>query len=97
MSIFYEIDMVLDFGGTTTVVKPDPVSEALYLNCYEEKDERMHAEAFGTIDNPDVQREFISANRQRIEAECRAEHPPKSVEIVEESPLNLIDMKARFW
>jgi hypothetical protein len=57
----------------------------------------MHRQAFGTIDNPDVQREFISANRAVIAAECRGEFLQQLISVESDTSLNLIDVHPRFW
>ena len=47
---------------------PDPAVEKRYKGCYQAKDDNIHATAFGMIDNPDVQKEFItSSNGQRCQ------------------------------
>ncbi len=43
----------------------DPAAEARYAACWQEKDDEIHDTAFGMIDNPDVQKEFITSNRAR--------------------------------
>ena len=93
----YDITFVLDFGGVRTVEAPDQAVEIQFENCFHEKDEALHADAFGTIDNPDVQREVISAGRQRIRRECRALFPQRLIEVEQQSERNLIDLAARFW
>lgn len=93
----YDINLVLDFGGVRTVDAPDQAVEMQYENCFREKDEALHADAFGTIDNPDVQREVIAAGRQRIRRECRDEYPRRMIEVEQQSEFNLIDLEARFW
>ena len=95
--VLFEIDWVLDFGRSNTVEVPDPDIEASYENCFKIKDDAMHRQAFGTIDNPDVQREFISANRAKIAADCRAEFPQETLSVEGEGSLNLIDLQPRFW
>jgi hypothetical protein len=93
----FDVTFVLDFGGVRMVEVPDQAVEVQYENCFREKDEALHANAFGTIDNPDVQREVISAGRQRISRECRNEYPPRLIEIEQQLEFNLIDLESRFW
>lgn len=95
--VLYDVTFVLDFGGVQTVEAPDRAVEIQYENCFREKDEALHADAFGTIDNPDVQREVISAGRQRIGRECRDEFPQRLIEVENQSEFNLIDLESRFW
>jgi len=95
--VLYDVTFVLNFGGTRAVETPDPALEIQYERCYQEKDAALHAEAFGTIDNPDVQREVISAGRQRIARECRADYPQRPIRVEQQSEFNLIDLDPRFW
>lgn len=95
--VLYDVTFVLNFGDTRAVETPDPAVEVEYERCYQQKDAALHAEAFGTIDNPDVQREVISAGRQRIASECRAEYPKRLTTIDLPSEFNLIDLDPRFW
>jgi len=72
----------------------DPAVEARYAACYQEKDDGIHDTAFGTIDNPDVQKEFIISSRARAAAECRALFP-ESITTVEEP--GGFSLRPRFW
>ncbi|MGI9262354.1 MAG: hypothetical protein ACR2QR_09985 [Woeseiaceae bacterium] len=72
-----------DIAPSTTMDIVDPAVEANFVDCYQERDDEIHAKAFGTIDNPDVQKEFITANRARATAECRAEHPESLIKVEE--------------
>ena len=87
----------MEFGGTETVTSLDPDAEAEYIRCYEERDKEMHRAVFAAIDNPDVQKEMISTNRDRIAIECRQRFPEKMISVEREVSLNLIDLKPRFW
>jgi len=72
----------------------DPVAEARYAACYQEKDDVIHDTAFGTIDNPDVQKEFIISSRARAAAECRALFPESITAVEEPGGISLLP---RFW
>ena len=93
----FEISLPLDFGGVEVIQAPDPVVEENYAACYQEKDGEMHRAVFGAIDNPDVQREMISTNRERIARECRQSYPQKMITAEQQTPLNLIELKPRLW
>ena len=93
----FEISLPLDFGGIEVVQAPDPVVEEDYAACYQEKDEEMHRAVFGAIDNPDVQKEMISTNREGIARECRQLFPQEFITVEQQTPLNLIDLKPRLW
>ena len=95
--VLFDVDWILDFGQSNEYEVPAPAVEAFYENCYAIKDDAMHRQAFGTIDNPDVQREFISANRAVIAAECRAEFPQQLISVEIDTSPNLINLHPRFW
>ena len=83
-----------EFSPSTQAEIADPDVELQYEACYQQKDDEIHATAFGTIDNPDVQKEFITANRARAAAECRALHPESTIRVEEPSQFR---MTPRFW
>lgn len=95
--VLFDIDWVFDYGRTSGYEIPDPAIEERYENCYALEDDAMHRQAFGTIDNPDVQREFISAHRAVIAAECRAQFPQQLILVEDDASINLIDVHPRFW
>ena len=72
-----------DIAPSTMTEIVDPAVEANFEACYQEKDDEIHATAFGTIDNPDVQKEFIIANRARAAAECRTQYPESLISVEE--------------
>jgi len=95
--VLFDVTFPFDVAPARDTESPDPIVEAEYLSCYQEKDKEMHGVAFGTIDNPDVQKEFISTNREHIARECRLEVPEELITVQEPSRFNLIDLKPRFW
>lgn len=95
--VLFEVNFVLDFGGIEVGELPDPAVEAAFESCYLKKDEEIHATAFGTIDNPDVQKEFISAGRAVAERECRELNPKIMIPTEQKSSFNLVDLQPRFW
>jgi len=97
MFVLFDVTLVLDFGTSNPDKFPDPVVEAEFARCYQEKDRQIHATAFGTIDNPDVQREFISANRAKARRECRALYPESLIAEDNSSGFNIVDLTPRFW
>jgi hypothetical protein len=90
------VNPVFDFALPGEMSVPDPVVEEAYAKCYREKDDQIHTIAFGTIDNPDVQKEFISSNRARANRECRELHPQAMISVSEPARFNLIDLRPRF-
>ena len=93
----FDVDFVFCFAWPTDAEIPDPGVEAAYQRCYEAKDREIHARAFGTIDNPEVQKEFITSNRLRAARECRSQFPGKLVTEHEPLRFNLVDVAPRFW
>lgn len=94
---FFDVQFRFEFALPATVTISDPGVEALFADCFNQKDNEIHDRAFGTIDNPDVQKEFISSNRAIARRECRALHPLR--EVTTETPLrfNIVDLQPRFW
>ena len=94
--------LVFDVSFNPRLVLPhdeqvaDPAHEALYEKCYEARDAKIHARAFDTIDNPDVQREFISMHREDARADCRRSYPVQLVGEHESFSFNLVDVRFRF-
>ena len=93
----YDVSIAVEFAlpGEKTVV--DAKQEARYEACYAAKDEVIHETAFGTIDNPDVQKEYIASNRARAAHECRLEFPERSKAEKTRFRFNLVDLEPRFW
>ena len=74
----------------------DAEQEARYMACYAERDEELHATAFATIDNPDVQKLYISQHRAEAAEECRREFPEQWLTVPEPMRFNLVDLRFRY-
>ncbi len=74
----------------------DAEQEASYAACYAERDAEIHDVAFGTIDNPDVQKLYILNNREQAATECRQRFPEQWTAIEEPFHFNLVDLRFRF-
>ena len=74
----------------------DAGQEARYAVCYAGRDEEIHKIAFRTIDNPDVQKLYISNNRDRAARECRLLFPEQWVTVEVPFHFNLVDLRRRF-
>lgn len=92
-AVLFEIDI----PPSTPAEIADPAMEAQYHACYQAKDDEIHATAFGTIDNPDVQKEFITTNRARAAAECRALHPETLIAVDAGAEIRFVKLTPRFW
>ena len=97
MLVLYEVTLDPQFALPMSSEKPDAEQEARYLDCYEKRDTEIHRAAFGSIDNPDVQKEFINTNRAQAAAACRTEYPVRSETVSTPFRFNLIDLSPRFW
>lgn len=95
--VLYDVEFLFDITWPGQSEFVDPNVESAYQNCYAEKDDEIHTTAFGTIDNPDVQKEFITSNRARAAAECRTLYPESTIIVAEPGRFNLIDLTPRFW
>lgn len=75
LQVFFEVSIDPQFALPTEIETPDPAQEARFTVCFEMGDATIHERAFATIDNPDVQREFITAERAKASAACRETYP----------------------
>ena len=75
----------------------DSAQEALYKQCYASRDEQLHDTAFATIDNPDVQKEFINTSRAIAASECRDQYPQQRVTNQQPFRFNLLNLQPRYW
>jgi hypothetical protein len=74
----------------------DAKQEERYETCFAQRDKEIHDVAFATIDNPDVQKLYISNNRDLAVAECRAQFPKHWTVVDAPSRFKLIDLRFRF-
>ena len=93
----YDVKLDFVFSLPGEIEQIDPAQEAFYARCYELRDEQIHDTAFGTIDNPDVQKEFINTHRAQAESECRKEYPERWITVRQPFALKLLDLQPRYW
>ena len=95
--VLYDVRFIFEFEASGERQVADPDVEAAYRACYQSLDDEIHGIAFGTIDNPDVQKEYISANQAIAARECREQHP--QVMLTEQTPFSfdLLELEPRFW
>ena len=74
----------------------DQAQGARYATCYTDRDKAIHDIAFSTIDNPDVQKLYISNNRDKATAECRQLFPEQWTTVDEPLRFNVIDLRFRY-
>ena len=97
INVFFKVTVSFEWTWPDSVNTTDDGQEALFEQCYADRDEEIHRTAFGTIDNPDVQKEFITNSRTRARSDCRREFPEKTTEVETPFRFNLIDLAPRFW
>jgi hypothetical protein len=95
--LLFEVSLDLQFSLPGEEKQPDFEQEALFAACYEKRDAEIHRIAFGTIDNPDVQKEFINTNRERATANCRRSFPATETIVTTPLRMNLLDFEPRYW
>lgn len=93
----FDVQWAFELALPRDVMTPDPAVESAYQACFAARDHDIHSNAFGTIDNPDVQREFITANRAVAERECRAASPETMITVRQAGRFNLLDLEPRYW
>ena len=93
----YNVEIVFDQFVSNGSEITDPAVERAFQECYAKKDDEIHTVAFGTIDNPDVQKEFITSNRVRARAECRERYPVVMIRWEASTTTNFVDLTPRYW
>jgi len=93
----YDVKLNFVFSLPGEIEQMDPAKEALYAQCYKLRDKQIHDAAFGTIDNPDVQKEFINTSRAQAESKCRKEYPGQWITVRQPFALKLLDLQPRYW
>ncbi len=94
--ILFDIDIEPKFSLPRDVETLDLEQETRFQSCVDERDRFIHAETFGTIDNPDVQREILATEKDKAVRECRGFYPEYRVTSSEPFHFNIIDLKFRY-
>lgn len=94
--MLFRVELRFDFSLPREVEIADPQQEERFRACVEARDREIHRQAFGTIDNPDVQREVLITEKEKAIAACRAEYPETLVTVEEALRFNLFDVERRF-
>lgn len=95
-NMLFEVRFDFEFSLAGQSRELDPEQEARYEACFAERDKEIHATAFGTIDNPDVQKLYISNHRDEAAEECREQFPEQWITVDEPFRFSLIDLHYRF-
>ncbi len=98
VALFVLFDVRINFefspGGESSQL--DAQQESRYVVCYAARDKEIHDVAFGTIDNPDVQKLYILNNRTLAATECRERFPEQWIVVDEPFRFNVIDLRFRY-
>ncbi len=94
--VLFEIRFRVEFSMPGESSQLDAAQEARYAACYAQRDNEIHDVAFGTIDNPDVQKLYILNNRKQAVTECRRRFPQRLIEVDEPFRFNLVDLDFRY-
>jgi hypothetical protein len=95
--LLFDVSVDAQFSLPGEEKQPDLEREAQFAACYEKQDAEIHRTAFGTIDNPDVQKEFINTNRERANANCRRSFPATETIVTTPLRMKLLDFEPRYW
>jgi hypothetical protein len=94
--LLFEVSLNFEFSLPGESRQLDLEQEARYAACYADRDREIHDVAFGTIDNPDVQKLYISNNRDMAIRECRLQFPEQWAVVDEPFRFNLLDLQFRY-
>jgi len=94
--ILFDVTVDFQFSMPQEVEIADATQEARYQACVDERDAEIHQIAFSTIDNPDVQREYLSTHKDKAKAACRLEHPEQMTTEMQSFRFKLLELKYRF-
>jgi len=92
----FDVRFNFEFSLPSEMNQPDPAQEARFDACYADRDKEIHDVAFGTIDNPDVQKLFIINNRKQAATECRLQFPEQLTVVKEPFRFNILDLQFRY-
>lgn len=92
----FRVEVRFQFGLPGEREVADPDQERRFRECVDERDREIHERTFGTIDNPDVQREILITEKEKAIVACRELFP--EITVIEPQPFrfNLIDIERRF-
>lgn len=94
--LFFEVRFDFQVSMPREIVELDSEQENRYIRCVEERDAEIHRIAFATIDNPDVQREYLATQKDEAKLVCRSEFPMKKNTKKQSFRVKLVDLKYRY-
>lgn len=92
----FEISFDPQFSLPGEKRRANPVQEQRFVECFEQRDRAIHERAFGEIDNPDVQKEFITAERKEAGRQCRERFPERLETVHVPLSINLFTLRLRY-
>ena len=94
--ILFDVRINFEFSLAGESSQLDAQQESRYVACYGARDKEIHDVAFGTIDNPDVQKLYILNNRDEAASGCRERFPEQWTPVDEPFRFNLVDLRFRY-
>ena len=94
--VLFDVSFDFEFSLPGEARQLDAGQEARYTACRNERDKKIHEVAFDTIDNPDVQKLYISNNRDIAARECREQFAEKWTVVDRPFHFNVVDLRFRF-
>lgn len=94
--ILFEVTVDFQFSMPREVAIVDDAQENQYQACVDERDAEIHRIAFSTIDNPDVQREYLSTHKDKAKEACRLEYPEQLTTAMQPFRFKLLAFEYRF-
>lgn len=94
--LFFEVRFDFQISMPREIVELDAEQEARYLRCVEERDADIHRTAFATIDNPDVQKEYLAAQKVEAQLVCRVDFPAIRTTSSQSFRIKVVDLEYRF-
>ena len=94
--VLFDVRINFEISLASQSSQLDAQQEARYVACYAARDKEIHDVAFGTIDNPDVQKLYILNNRKRAAMACRQRFSEQWISVEEPFRFNVIDLRFRY-
>lgn len=94
--LLFDVRLDFQFSMPREVVELDAAVETRYTQCVELRDKEIHRVVFATIDNPDVQREYLATQKDKAKAECRSKFPAHEITVQQPFRFKLLELKFRY-
>ena len=94
--VLFDVRINFEFSLAGEGSQLDAEQESRYAACYATRDKEIHDVAFGTIDNPDVQKLYILNHRDEAASGCRERFPEQWITVEEPFRFNVLDLRFRY-